>query len=238
MELKDIIRQIKSRLDISEVISYYTNEPIRRIGSSALGVTCPNPQHTDGKGHDSFRIDESNQKFKCFNPSCRDFEGGEFQGDIFDFVRHMEGGISLIEAMNVLIKRYSFPFSLDNNSFKVSKKKKKEEHLWKNVYGFYHNCIKSNVGRRGYNYITNRGISPEMIEKFYIGYTTADKILKYLKKKKGFEEEYLIKKGLVHKKYKKDKFFNRVNFPSHLYRKDIQAGSYYPNLYIKGKHEE
>ncbi|MGM0437948.1 MAG: toprim domain-containing protein [Bacillota bacterium] len=237
MDFKDTINEIKNRLDIADVISDYTEDSIKQVGTNTLGVKCPNPHHSEGRGHDSFRIDVASQKFRCFNSSCRDFEGDEFRGDIFDFVRHMEGGISLIEAMKILIEKYSLPLSLDDKNFKISEEKKKENKLWYFVNGVYHKALFENIGKRGFDYITKtRGISVEMLKKFQLGYAPGGTILKDFLIKKGFNKNYLIKKGLVSKKYKKDKFFKRVTFPNPLYGRAINPNSDYPHLYVKGAH--
>ena len=65
------------------------------------------------------------------------------------------------------------------------------------------------------NYIKGRGVSDEIIEKFRLGYSPADrKWLKNFLHKKNFSDEFLSKTGLFSQNYPDISFFSdRLMFP-------------------------
>ncbi len=87
--MPDDVREIKSRLDIADVIGDYV--PLKKKGNSLWGL-CP--FHTEKTP--SFSVSRERQTFHCF--------GCGKGGDIFSFVMELEG-LAFPEALELLASR-------------------------------------------------------------------------------------------------------------------------------------
>ena len=88
-EMSDDVQEIKSRLDIAEVIGDYL--PLKRKGNLLWGL-CP----FHGEKTPSFSVSRERQTFHCF--------GCGKGGDVFAFVMEQEG-LSFREALKFLAPR-------------------------------------------------------------------------------------------------------------------------------------
>ena len=86
--------------------------------------------------------------------------------------------------------------------------------LYKKAATYYYRMFYSEKGRFAKEYIEKRGLSPETMKNFGIGYSDGS-LYKYLKEE-GYQDEFLNKSGLFtydERRGVNDKFFNRVMFP-------------------------
>src|SRR5690606_30525359 len=92
------------------------------------------------------------------------------------------------------------------------------ERARKEAVGIYHNQIKKRYGQPGLEYLKQRGIPEELIDRFKIGYApkTPSFLLKRLSAK--YSEEILMAAGLIYRDEKnqtlRDSFYCRVIIPS------------------------
>ena len=82
---------------------------------------------------------------------------------------------------------------------------------------YFYAQLRMEQGRQGMEYFANRGLSPEIMKKFGLGYSNkfSDDLYQYLRKQ-GYEDSILKDSGLVtieESKGGRDKFWNRVMFP-------------------------
>lgn len=194
------IEEIKSRLDIVDVISGYV--PLKQAGRSFKGLSPFKTEKTP-----SFIVSPDKNIW-------HDFSSGK-GGDVISFVMEMEG-LSFPEALELLAKRAGVklkPRKLgdggDNRTrlFEASEK----------AMAFYHLALSKNQTAKDY-FIKQRGLKPEIIKKFKLGYSPDnwDSLSSYLAKQ-GFKPKEMITAGLCATGKRSDQpydlFRGRAMFP-------------------------
>ncbi|WP_423236634.1 DNA primase [Caloramator fervidus] len=192
---EQVIDMIIQKNDIVEVISEYVS--LKRVGKGYMGV-CP--FHND-KGP-SLSVSPDKQLFHCF--------GCGAAGNVVGFIMRIRN-LEFIDAIKYLADRVNIP--LDANSYKNSEVEKIYEINILAARYFY-----SNLQQNGdkVKYLLDRGLDIKTIKRFGLGYSlnSYTSLLDYLKKK-GYNEDLLLKAGLVLKGGKGyyDRFRNRIMFP-------------------------
>lgn len=198
---EETIEKIKEENDIVDIISETVS--LKRSGSSYIGL-CP--FHNDKSP--SFSVSQNKQIYKCF--SC-----GE-SGNVITFVMKSKN-MNFVEALKYLADKVNIPLDLGNGESREVTRRK--ELLYKvNVEAgkfFFYNLMQSKVSK---DYFLNRGINPNTIKRFGLGYAKDGwSNLIYHLKKRGFKEDLLLEAGLILKNEKRgtfyDRFRNRVMFP-------------------------
>ena len=144
--------EIKSRLDIAEVISGYLR--LTRAGRNFKAL-CP----FHNEKSPSFMVNPERQIWHCFG--CG--EGG----DIFTFVMKMDG-LECKEALKLLADRAGV--KLKNFNPKESGQKARLMEIIKISARFFQECLKVKGGRKAKEYFKSRGLEDETIENFKLGY--------------------------------------------------------------------
>lgn len=167
-----LIQEIKSRADIVDVISSFIN--VEKKGRRYVAV-CP--FHDD---HDpSLNIDPEKQTFTCY--VCH------HSGDVFTFVSEYEK-ISFLEAVKKVCEIINFD-DPRLHEFEVKKVVNEDEQILFNCVNellkFYRYGLEIDEGEIALNYLKNRNISSEQINKFGFGYALNDgkKAISYLQQK-------------------------------------------------------
>ncbi|TAL26925.1 MAG: DNA primase [Nitrospirae bacterium] len=198
MKSDRLLEDIKSRLDIIEVISDYVE--LKKSGQN-YKANCP--FHSEKSP--SFMVSPSKQIFHCF--------GCGAGGDIFGFVMKYEN-LTFQETIKMFAKKAGIKLSEYRFEADASEKKEKLYAIQKDALNvFVENLKKSKTAG---SYLAGRGITGEMIEAFSLGY--ADKewksIYEHLRAK-GFDEPLIVQSGLVFSGEKGlyDMFRNRLIFP-------------------------
>ena len=197
--LNSQVDEIKSRLNVEEVISSYLQ--IQRAGRN-WKAKCP----FHNEKTPSFMISPERQMWYCFG--CN--EGG----DIFTFVMKMEG-LEFRDALKLLAEKAGV--QLENRSYDNSGEKSKVLEILDISRKFYQECLKIKTGRKAFEYLSNRELSKNTIEKFQLGYApdSWDLLSKFLKKK-GYKENEIFATGMTVKKDRGgyyDRFRGRIMFP-------------------------
>ncbi|MCK4592653.1 DNA primase [Candidatus Parcubacteria bacterium] len=197
--LNSQVDEIKSRLSVEEVISGYLQ--IQRAGRN-WKAKCP----FHNEKTPSFMISPERQMWYCFG--CN--EGG----DIFTFIMKMEG-LEFRDALKLLAEKAGV--QLENRSHDNSGEKSKVLEILDVSRKFYQECLKIKTGKKAFEYLLDRGLSKNIIEKFQLGYApdSWDLLSKFLKKK-GYKESDIFSAGMTVKKDKGgyyDRFRGRIMFP-------------------------
>ncbi len=197
--------QVKSAVDIVRVVSEYVR--LRKSGANYIGL-CP--FHTEKTP--SFHIHQARQFFRCF--------GCDAAGDVFTFVQTIER-ITFPEALKFLAERYGIPLPKANLDGELDQTAKERLALLevnqKATKVFKHQLAHSGEGKLALNYLRERGLKPETIERFDIGYSLSYSDTLFRKLSEDFSLDILLKSGLIQKSnydsHHYDRFRNRVVFP-------------------------
>lgn len=158
MDNSQIINEIRSKVDIVDVISDYI--PLVQKGRNYFGV-CP--FHDDN--HPSMSVSREKQIYKCFSCGA--------SGNVFNFLMDYEH-ITFQEALLMMSEKTGI--SIGN--MKVKKVTTKYDEMYK-VYDitnkYFQNNIKTKYGKDALTYLKNRSISDEVIKEFEIGLSLESK---------------------------------------------------------------
>ena len=201
------LEEIKSRIDIEEVVSDFVS--LKRKGQN-LWACCP---FHDEKTP-SFSVSPTKGIFKCF--------GCGKAGDAIEFIKEIEG-LNYIQAMRYLGKKYGIELDEEEETPEDIAKQSFRESLFI-ILGyakdyFHDQLLNQKEGQTiGLSYFKERGYNQQIIKDFELGYSL-DKWDGLLKEalSKGFQKQTLIASGMVIQKEEKtyDRFRGRVIFPIH-----------------------
>jgi DNA primase len=201
----DFVEQLKSSVDIVSVVGEYVK--LRRSGANRYMGLCP--FHSEKTP--SFTVHVVYQFYKCF--SCG------VHGDVVKFVQEKDG-LSFYEALKSLSERYGIPmpkrsgYADEDSKLRgalLAMHEQAEENFQAN--------LKSQAGEAARGYIAKRGLAPETVEHFGLGYSDrTGRALVRLFEQRGFPVAQMEESGLVGKRQDGslyDRFRNRLMFPIH-----------------------
>lgn len=205
--MSDEIQQIKDKIDVADLIGEYIQ--LKPAGTNKKGL-CPFHHEKSP----SFMVNSERQSWHCF--------GCAKGGDIFSFIQEMEG-MEFVEALRYLANRAGIQLSnrrsdIDNNQKNRIKEINKEAARF-----FYNFLIKMPASKEAFDYLQNRGLKPDTIDEWQIGFIPEqwDLLTQYLLKK-GFGVDDLVASGLTIRKEGADsqsvrgfydRFRGRIMFP-------------------------
>jgi DNA primase len=203
----DDLEAVRERTDIVQVITLHLN--LKKAGRDSMVGICP----FHAEKTPSFSVSPSKQVYYCFG--CG--EGG----DVFKFLQKVEN-LSFLEAVERLAGPAGVTLRYEGESPADRRAAGHRQALHRAIAeaaGFYQRMLRE--GREAAEaraYLTSRGISPESVEKFGIGYAPGypDFLLKRLSR--TYSPELLVEAGLVAKDAGgalRDRFRGRVMFPIH-----------------------
>jgi DNA primase len=172
---------IKERIDIVAFIG--ERVPLKRAGKVYKGL-CP--FHSEKTP--SFQVDPERRNYHCF--SCDE------KGDIFTFIEKLDN-LDKSEALKVLAERAGV--ELTRRAPEDREREDRLRKLMETALFYFRQGLRSpDHGKSATAYLARRGMRPETIEKFALGYAPElwDGLLVYLKKK-GFTEAEGITAGLL-----------------------------------------
>ncbi len=202
--------KVKERADIVEVVGDYVQ--LKKKGQN-MWACCP----FHGEKTPSFSISPAKQIYKCF--------GCGKAGDPIQFIMDIEG-IGFAEAVRHLAKKYAIEVEEEEAQTPAQQQEQSErESLFialNFAKDFFVKNLETEEGKSiGLSYFKERGFTPQIIQKFDLGYALDgwDYLLKAAKTA-GFEEDILLKGGLILQKESDptrlyDRFRNRVTFTIH-----------------------
>ncbi|MBA4198457.1 MAG: DNA primase [Chitinophaga sp.] len=202
------IEQIKSRIDIIDVIGEYVK--LKKRGANYLG-NCP----FHNEKTPSFTVSPAKEIYKCF--------GCGKSGNTITFLMEHDK-LSYVEALKWLANRYG----IEIEETEVSPEQKQAALTSESLYVinnfaqkfFEDKLFNSEEGKHvGLSYLKERGFREHIINKFQIGYNPSarDELSKALAQNQ-FNKELLTKTGLVVVRNENelvDNYRNRIIFPIH-----------------------
>ena len=200
----ELVEEVREKNDIVDVISGYVR--LKKQGNNYFGL-CP----FHNEKSPSFSVSQNKQMFHCF--------GCGAGGNVFTFVMQYEN-YTFPEAIGYLAEKAGVALpevSYDEEARKKDNRRARILELNKAAAKFYYYMLRSPQGAYGMEYLKNRALREETINRFGLGCSSkySDELLKYLRKQ-GYSDELMREAGLVNFDERNglyDKFWNRVMFP-------------------------
>ena len=197
--MSSTVEQIKSRLDIADVVQSYIK--LQKAGAN-FKANCP----FHNEKTPSFFVSPARQSWHCF--------GCSRGGDMFSFVMEIEG-VDFLESLKILADRAGVEVE------KIDKNRQNERlrllQLMDEAVKFYETELRKNADVVAY--LKKRGMKGETAKAFNIGFAPAgwNNLRDYLKDK-GYSESEMEKAGMAVKSAKSqagyyDRFRSRIMFP-------------------------
>jgi len=158
---EDKLLEIKDAARIEEVVGQYVQ--LTQKGKNLLGL-CP--FHADTSP--SFTVAPEKGIFHCF--------GCGAGGNVFSFLM-LHQRLSFPEAVQELARRYGIPLSLKElgpEGARSAGKRTLAYEINKMAASFYEATLNSAAGKPGRDYLAKRGLTPEVIKAFHLGYAPDD----------------------------------------------------------------
>ncbi len=205
----DIIEEIRSRINIVELLSSYVH--LKRGGNGVYKALCPFHQEKTP----SFTVNENRQSYHCF--------GCGKGGDIFRFVMEREN-VDFPNAVHLLASRCGviIPEKVtydagNKNSRERADERERLYRLSEEFAQFFEKSLFSPCGRHALEYLHERGIPDDVIRKFRIGYSPDewDAAVKFARSK-GYTDDEMVATGTVRRNDERrtlyDHFKGRLTF--------------------------
>jgi DNA primase len=209
----DFAYTVKQQADIVRIVGEYVK--LRKSGAQNFSGLCPFHQEKTP----SFSVHASRQFFHCF--------GCGASGDVFAFVQKLEG-ITFPEAVRLIAEKLKIPPPKMTYS---SPEEAREARLrgalidiHERACNFFQEQLRRPEGAHAREYLASRGITPQTIAEFRMGYAPDSGFLLRDALRGQYDEELLRASGLFSWKEQRDeaagqkaslysKFRNRVMFP-------------------------
>ncbi len=201
------VEAVKERTDIVQLVGQYLT--LKKSGHDSLTGLCPFHQEKTG----SFSVSPGKQVFYCF--------GCGKGGDAITFLRELEH-LSYVEAIERLASQAGVALRYEGDSAAERRAVERRRALYRaneqaaSLFTTMLTSGKEATDARAY--VTERGISPESIETFGIGYAPgyADFLLRRLAGARDLSSEVLLEAGLAARGEDgtvRDRFRGRITFP-------------------------
>lgn len=203
---EEILEQVRSANDIVDIVGEHVH--LKKQGRNYFGL-CPFHQENSP----SFSVSPEKQIFHCF--------GCGKGGNAATFLMEVEG-LGFIEAIGVLADKAGIALPEQTSSGTGASALSEEDanmlsaNNW--VAKLYHHLLRHGKdGKEAHEYLLNRGLTEETIDKFQLGFAPlSDDFTVSFLEKKGFHRQMLAKSGLVtisDDDKARDRFRGRVIFP-------------------------
>jgi DNA primase len=207
---KSSIQEVLDRIDAVAVVEDYVR--LEKRGGRYWG-RCP--FHSGGQEKTpSFKVDTDQKLYYCF--------GCHKGGGMIDFVMEMDK-ISYPEAIKNLARKFAVELVYEgggaenNEDWEAEQSRREQLHelYRRTALTFSHFLREKPEGKPALDYLLSRSISMEMIERFRLGYSPADRNWLYgFLQSKGYSADFLDNSGLFSANYRGMAFFSdRLMFP-------------------------
>ncbi len=200
----DAIQAIKNRISIAELVRRYVE--VRPMGAR---LVAPCPFHQETKP--SFSINEEQGTFYCF--------GCQASGDIFDFYGRING-LDFRESLEQLAEEAGVQLDRFKPSSGIPgehSRKRDMLTIHKLAAAHFVSNLSASPARLCREYIQERGLSDEIVEKFRLGWSLDEwQALRDALHRGGFRDEIAVNCGLLSRSASGrvyDRFRNRLMFP-------------------------
>ncbi|MFA4833856.1 MAG: DNA primase [Patescibacteria group bacterium] len=188
----DQVEEIKSRLDIVEIIREYI--PLKPAGINFRAL-CPFHREKSP----SFIVSSEKQIWHCF--------GCGRGGDVFSFLMEIEG-LGFAEVLRNLAPRAGV--TLKRQDPKLTSQRNRLLDIMEATVNYYHKALEREEAKSVRQYLAGRGLRDETIGSWQIGYSpdSWDDLINLLRGK-GYSENEIFLAGLSTKKDNSARFYNR-----------------------------
>ena len=201
---ENVIQEIREKSDIVSIISEYTT--LQKRGSSYTGL-CPFHHEKTP----SFSVSADKQLYYCF--------GCGAGGNVITFLMQKEN-MSFVETVRILAERSGVKLDehyLSEEEIEKNKKRQKLLEVLRQSARFFYFALKDERNTEAFQYLIERGLHPETIKQFGLGYAPSEynALYQYLQKK-GYSDELILESGLCLKSKKGliyDRFASRIIYP-------------------------
>jgi DNA primase len=206
----DFAQLVKGQADIVRIVGDYLK--LRKSGAQNYTGLCPFHKEKTG----SFSVNATHGYFYCFG--CHE------KGDVFTFVMKMEN-VSFPEAIRVVATKCGIPlpkreFSSPQEAHEAGLRRQLID-IHEAATQYFEAALKGAEAARAREYLTGRGVTPDTIAKFRIGYAPDD--FNHMREQlaRHFHDEVLRASGLFSSKDQADggqgqlyaRFRKRITFP-------------------------
>lgn len=195
------VEEIKSRLDIAEIIGQYVQ--LQKAGRT---LKAPCPFHAEKTP--SFIVSPERQSWHCFG-AC------STGGDVISFVMKREG-IEFPEALRMLAEKAGVQLKDRRSSPEQEKTRQRMYAANEAATDWFRQLLAADAGREARDYLQRRGLDNETIEAFQLGFSLDEwhAAQEHLTKV-GFSERELLSAGLLveGERGAHDRFRGRLTFP-------------------------
>jgi DNA primase len=195
--------EIRARLPVSAVVS--RRVALKRAGREWKGLSPFNQEKTA-----SFTVNDQKGFYHCFSSGKH--------GDIFGFVMDTEG-LSFPEAVERLASEAGLPLPKPDPQYERAAKERLGLYdALEAASVYFEEQLGTRDGREALDYAARRGLSPQTMKEFRIGFApNAKDVLKATLIKRGFSESQLLDAGLLIKpddgRAPYDRFRHRLTIP-------------------------
>ncbi len=203
----DAVAEVKSRLDLVEVIGGYVT--LHRAGRELTGL-CP----FHAEKTPSFAVNPERQVWFC--------HGCGKGGDLFHFIQQIER-IDFREALEMLADRAGVELESGPRSDRgAGRKRRRSIELNGKAQAYYQHVLwATDAGERGRALLIDRRIDEALARRFGVGFAPAggageDALTRYLTGKAGAGVDEVVEAGLAHPPGRgrtRDRFRDRLVFP-------------------------
>jgi DNA primase len=198
-DAREQIEAIRARADIVEIVQQYV--ALRPSGRGFKGL-CP--FHSEKTP--SFNVDPERGLWRCYG-ACGT------GGDVFSFVQKVDN-LSFPEAAEKLARRYGLPFQRGGESPERASERERLFRVNALAEAFFREQFQQ--APRVREYVARRGLSPESVDQFRLGYAPAawERLAAYLAARRVPEAD-AERVGLLVRDERgvRDRFRNRLIFP-------------------------
>jgi DNA primase len=209
---EDFAKSVKDQTDIVKIVGEYVK--LRKAGAQNWSGLCPFHKEKTG----SFSVNAVKQFYYCFG--CR------ASGDVFTFVMKMDS-VTFPEAVRAVAAKSGIPlpkreFSSPEEAREAGIRRQLLD-LHEAATQYFEAQLKSPGAAKAREYLTGRGVTPETVQKFRIGFAPDDFNDMRDRFKPLFSDEALRASGLFSSQEQDDdgrptgplyaKFRRRITFP-------------------------
>lgn len=195
--------EIKQRINIVDLVGEYV-----QLKKAGVNFRAPCPFHSEKTP--SFIVSPSKQIWHCF--------GCGLGGDVFEFVKQIEG-VEFREALEILASRAGVTLKRPTVEYRAEQDQKKTLYAINDLAAKYYAKVleASSAAAAAREYLQKRGLLPETIKKWQLGYAPDDfHQFENFVITRGFQKQEAAAAGLLVKKddgsfY--DRFRARIMFP-------------------------
>ena len=203
----DFAQEVKAAADIVSVVG--ANVRLKRQSGNRYVGLCP--FHTEKTP--SFSVHGGLQIYKCF--------GCGKSGDVFNFLMELQG-LSFIEALKLLAQQQGKEMPRMGGGPGADAAARTREGLLQVhelAQRFFVEQLRSKRGSEATRYLKQRGLGPEEIKEFGLGYAPGGGALMSYLREKQLKRSHVLESGLVGQSEKDDsvyaRFRDRLMFPIH-----------------------